>query len=86
MDGSIVPKIRTGTDFGTWYGFLVRDLMVRYVVRIFGTDFFGTVRGTDFGPDSNLVRYVVRILVRKNPYRNGFFFGTVGGTDQILAT
>ena len=63
MDGRTEPKIRTGTEFGTWYGFLVRDLMVRYVVRIFGTDFFqygtwygfwsglepGTVRGTDFG-------------------------------------
>ena len=39
MDGRTVPKIRTGTDFGMWYRFLVRDLMVGYVVRIFGTDF-----------------------------------------------
>ena len=35
-----------------------------YVVRIFGPRFHGPVRGTDFGPDSNLVRYVVRISVR----------------------
>ena len=63
MDGRTVPKIRTGTDFGTWYGFSVRNLLVRYVVRIFGPDFFrygtwyglwygldpGPVRGTDFG-------------------------------------
>ena len=63
-----VRNLGRGTDFwseiqwsGTWYGFSVRI-------------FFSTVRGTDFGPDSNLVRYVVRILVRKNPYRYGFFF------------
>ena len=63
MDGRTVPKIRTGTDFGTWYGFSVRNLLVRYVVRNFGPDFFrygtwyglwygldpGPVRGTDFG-------------------------------------
>ena len=59
--------------FGTWYGFLVRD----FLVRIFGPDFwsgffFGTVLGTEFGLDSNLVRYLVRISVRKNPIRNGF--------------
>ena len=80
MDGRTVPKIRTGTEFGTWYGFLVRDLMVRYVVRIFGTDFFqygtwygiwsglepGTVRGTDFGTDFFSVRYVVRTKISKN--------------------
>ena len=44
-----------------------------------GTDFwyeilFGTVRGTEFGPEFLLVRYVVRILVR-------IFFGTVRGTE-----
>ena len=60
MDGRTEPKILTGTDFGTRYGFLVRI-------------FIGTVHATDFGTDSNLVRYVVRIFVRKNPYRNGFF-------------
>ena len=45
MDGRTVPKILTGMEFGTWYGFLVRDLLVRYVVRIF----VSTVRGTHFG-------------------------------------
>ena len=35
---------RTGSDFRTWYGFSVRI-------------FFSTVLGTDFDPDSNLVRY-----------------------------
>ena len=81
MDSRTVPKIRTGTEFGTWYGFLVRDFMVRYVERIFGTDFFqfgtwygflsglepGTVRDTDFGTKKTVP---VRI-----------FFGTVSGTD-----
>ena len=75
MDGRTVPKIRTGTEFGTWYGFLVRDLMVWHVVRIFGTDFFqygtwygfwsglepGTVRGTDFGTKKSVP---VRIFFR----------------------
>ena len=46
---------------GPWSGFSVRI-------------FVGPVRGPEFGPDSNLVRSVVRILVRKNPYRGGFFF------------
>ena len=63
MDDRSVPKIRTSSNFGTWNGFLVRDLLVRYVVRIFGPDFYrygtwygfwyelvpGTVRGTNFG-------------------------------------
>ena len=40
-----------------------------------GTDFwyeilFGTVRGTEFGPEFLLVRYVVRILVRIFWYEN----------------
>ena len=54
---------------GPWSGFSVRI-------------FVGPVRGPEFGPDSNLVRSVVRILVRKNPYRGGFFFGPVRGPDQ----
>ena len=46
---------------------------------VHGTDFwyeilFGTVRGTEFGPEFLLVRYVVRILVR-------IFFGTVRGPE-----
>ena len=63
MDGRTVAKIRTSTKFGAWNGFLVRNFLVRYVVRIFGPDFFrygtwygiwsgvkpGTVRSTDFG-------------------------------------
>ena len=44
MDDRNVPKIRTGSDFGTWSGFLVRDLSVRSVVRIFGQDFFMSLR------------------------------------------
>ena len=82
MDDRTVPKIRTGPDFGTWSGFLVRDLLVRSVVRIFGPIFFrsgtwsgiwsellpGPVRGTDFGPE--------------NPYRGGFFFGPVRGPEE----
>ena len=65
MDDRTVPKIRTSTNFSTWNGFFVRNFLVWYVVRI-----FGTVLSTEFGPDSNLVRYVVGISVRKNPYRN----------------
>ena len=37
MDGRTVPKIRTGPDFGTWSGFLVRNFLVR--------NFVGPVRG-----------------------------------------
>ena len=44
--------------------------------------FSGTVLGTEFGPESKLERYVVRILVRKNPYRNRFCLGTVRGTER----
>ena len=58
MGGRTVPKIRTGTDFGTWYGFLVRVLMVRYVVRILGTDFFRS--GTWYGFWSGLEPGTVR--------------------------
>ena len=32
--------------------------------------------------DSNQVRYVEWIFVRNNPYRNGFCFGSVPGTEQ----
>ena len=39
MTGVTVLKIQAGTDFGNWYWFSVRDLMVRYMERIFGTDF-----------------------------------------------
>ena len=41
---------------------VLKSVLVRIFIR--------TVRDTDFGTDPNLVRYVVRILVRKNPYRN----------------
>ena len=66
MGGRTIPKIRTGTDFGTWYRFLVRDLMVRYVVRIFGTDFFqyGTWYGFRSGIFMGTVRYVFRTKIR----------------------
>ena len=38
------------------------------------------VLGTEFDPEANLVRYVVvRSLVRENPYRKGFYIGTVRG-------
>ena len=47
----------------TWSGFLVRDLLVRSVVRIFS----GPVRGPGFGPNCNLVQYVVRIFGPENP-------------------
>ena len=47
MDGRAVPKIRTGMNFGTWYRFLIRDLLVRNVVRIVSPDFFGPVCGTE---------------------------------------
>ena len=43
MDGRAGPKIRNATDFGTWYGFSVRDLFVQSVVRIF----LGSVRGPE---------------------------------------
>ena len=82
MDDRSVPKIRTSSNFGTWNGFLVRDLLVRYVVRIFGPDFYrygtwygfwyelepGTVRGTDFGTKKSVPERI--------------FFGTVLGTEQ----
>ena len=55
-----VPPVRNGT--------------VRYVVRIFfGTDFFGTVRGTDNAVRILLVRYGYGYFGTDNPYRYGFF-------------
>ena len=79
MDGRTVPKIRTGPEFGTWSGFLVRDSLVRSVVRIFGPDFCrsgtwsgvwsglepGPVRGTDFGPKKSVPG---RIFFRSGPW------------------
>ena len=57
IDGRTVPQFWTGTDFGT--------CTYEFSVLIF----IGEVRGKDFGTGSNLVRYVVRISVRTNPYR-----------------
>ena len=51
MNGQTLPKLRTGSNFGTLYSFLVRELLIHSVVPIF----LGPVRGPDFDPDSNLV-------------------------------
>ena len=71
MNDCTVSNIRT--DFVKWNGFLVKYLTVRHLVRIFGTDFFRTVHGMDFGPDSNPVRYVVRILSTRQIFKRASF-------------
>ena len=92
MDDRSVPKIRR-TD-SVPVRILVRVTDFWYEIRWYGTwyafsdrIFIGTVRGTNFGTGSNLVRYVVRIIrtvtdfctefrttfrTNKNAYQNAF--------------
>ena len=76
MDAQTHGRPDRGPDFwseicwsGPWSGFSVRI-------------FSGPVRGPEFGPNCNLVRYVVRILVRKIRTGADFFFGPVRGPEQ----
>merc|ERR1711917_166543 len=79
-----------------WSGFLVRDSLVRSVVRIFGPDFCrsgtwsgvwsglepGPVRGTDFGPKKSVPG---RIFFRSGPWSGPKFLiiEKIKGSFQI---
>ena len=83
MDG---PDFRSeifwsGTWSGFWSGFLAR-ILVRIFGTDFGPDFFWSGTWYGFWSGNDLVRSEVRILVRKNPYRGGFFFGPVRGPEK----
>ena len=46
-------------------------MLVGSAIQIFVSDLFGPVRDSYFGPDSNLIRYVVRISVENVSIRSG---------------
>ena len=82
MDDRTVPKIRTSTNFGTWNGFLVRDSLERYVVRILGPDFYqygtwyGFWYGLKQGTDRGLGTFLYEIIrIGTNFFRYGSWYG-----------
>ena len=70
--GSVRFEVFTNRWFviGTWFGYLVRSYLVRYVVRKLGTMLFGSVRDRGFCR-TNLVRNTY--LVRYDFFRPHFF-------------
>ena len=84
IDFKYGPKILYGNRLKTQNSFYINFGPVRILVR--GPDFWSEIfwSGTWYGFWSglNLVRSEVRILVRKNPYRGGFFFGPVRGPEK----